>query len=1302
MIRGLKSKFAKSNSSTNVAAGSGAQGASVINTSKVGNDPDTAAVPDEGEAVEPKRTGSSSSKAIVAAEDPAGNGWAYEDVWSYVDSMGVTKIPGEEHILRFLADCLHVSPLPAPWAVHKDGEGRVFYGNSGTGETTWEHPLEEIVRELAGVCRVCVTLSRPMRERSIVDLREAWEAQAKEEFALWYSVKDSTTGKDYFCNSRTGQTMWEHPAEVLLPGHFLKLRAADRLIDDEYLQDLATMGSTLNEGSGQTWNSMKRTLESGISTRASNDVKDDAHQAMKEELASTATELRAAREDAAKVRAQFEALKERFEEAKRNAENEEMLRSKAEARLEQEQQKLEGVQKDLDILKDKFDQAQRSAQDVELKHSQAEAKLQEEQQKLQSAIAECEALKQQQQASNQSSTDAQATMKQELAATTEQLQAAKDMLAEAQRNAQEVEVKRSQVQVQLETEQQRLQSAITECEAWKQQAIASKDGSEQGMKQLEQFLSGELEAERKRTAELQQKLAEQTSNQASEAAATAALRQELEQQKEAEVSLQKTVQNLQAELEQQKAASNSTADSQQATAKELETTASELKSARAEADKVKEEFEALKERLDVAQRSAEEVELKRSQAEEKLAAEQQRLVAVQEELDMHKESAQKLQAEFDAQKESLQTAHRSTDETDKKRTVAEEQLAAEQQKLQTVQAELDAQKESLKEAQRNAHELEVKRSQAEAQLATQQQRLQSAVDECEIWKQQATASKDGSQESVKKLQETLLADLQAERQRSATLQQEIALQSSKQAMEAAAMQQLQDELQRQKAAEVTMRATMQTLQAELEQEKAAVQQEVAIRTASKAADASATRNLQEELERRQAAEATLRTTMQNLQEELAQERARAAEAASKYAAVSKVREAALQEVDTVESQTRNLREEMEVQLLEERQKAKELEAKYEALRDAHETAVRVFAESVNAKEEASARMPPAEGSIAAQALQVAIQEALGKEKAVREGLLKDQERLEETTKSLREQMQKVHTVASELEAKVQQSKSRLDAAEGERRAVVQTVVSEDATHADQALRRQIESARQVELQLESRASAAKASLEEERRRVEQLKLEYTNLLQGQQDTVQASQKHLETKLEELGCQMREMRSTLESGRITSNQDDLAKQLAQVSAVNAKLETAVAREAKSLGPTRPSPSPLKAAPSEDVRVAKSPKRSGMQEAPLLKRGREPRVREFDGKMWARTDDAVLTGQRVRHLMLESLAARQQTRMYKEMIQEFDASEVGQKAKLSSAKAALQSLNSSLRGQVEQARRELEQLEKARQAGPVPQT
>ena len=95
--------------------------------------------------------------------------------WSYVESLALAKLPGEEHIIRFLADSITGSPLPAPWAAHRDDEGKVFYGNSTTGETTWAHPLEDVIRELAGVCRVCVSLSRSMRERSIADLRETWE-----------------------------------------------------------------------------------------------------------------------------------------------------------------------------------------------------------------------------------------------------------------------------------------------------------------------------------------------------------------------------------------------------------------------------------------------------------------------------------------------------------------------------------------------------------------------------------------------------------------------------------------------------------------------------------------------------------------------------------------------------------------------------------------------------------------------------------------------------------------------------------------------------------------------------------------------------------------------------------------------------------------------------------------------------------------------------------------------------------------------------------------------------------------------
>ena len=35
-------------------------------------------------------------------------------------------------------------------AAHRDEEGKVFYGNPTTGETSWEHPLEETAQNRWG------------------------------------------------------------------------------------------------------------------------------------------------------------------------------------------------------------------------------------------------------------------------------------------------------------------------------------------------------------------------------------------------------------------------------------------------------------------------------------------------------------------------------------------------------------------------------------------------------------------------------------------------------------------------------------------------------------------------------------------------------------------------------------------------------------------------------------------------------------------------------------------------------------------------------------------------------------------------------------------------------------------------------------------------------------------------------------------------------------------------------------------------------------------------------------------------
>ncbi|CAE7760448.1 unnamed protein product, partial [Symbiodinium sp. CCMP2456] len=1333
------------------------------------------------------------------------------------------------------------------------------------------------------------------------------------------------------------------------------------------------------------------------------------------------------------------------------------------ARLEQEQQKLEGVQKDLDILKDKFDQAQRSAQDVELKHSQAEAKLQEEQQKLQSAIAECEALKQQQQASNESSADAQATIKQELAATTEQLQAAKDMLAEAQRNAQEVEVKRSQVQVQLETEQQRLQSAITECEAWKQQAIASKDGSEQGMKQLEQFLSGELEAERKRTdgarelpecfikAELQQKLAEQTSLPAQWLVHWAPASDSfdghnsfsfefsdyqdqcpwpksmssdgLEDLEVRAAKIVKAVQRLDKRIQNkgrllryirsEMAALQKKKDKHQDCTEDGAPSAMECSNLpyyqaivemchavvacgvlrRFSADDAQVTFEVTaglaagavawikcfarsQHRLehdhildlaksclhiakmnvigdapprvcfrffgglppslaaavaelgiDVAEGAVPPQDSSRTTADsinldtttlialtsnlshgqvgwtfkdaelEKQAAMEakepvlqqlasilggRRLVVSSTALETYKELIEKMAGGYERKRADEIVAALTVAEAERpdgfltSRKVSEDMLKVVgvglKHGIPTCMANTKAMR-SIQDQRQGVHLLQhMPRALTEGAQSKktskrndrrhpmQAEELQKlfdyilgvgdapggapvvgSTDPTDSLSEAVDAQEDGADASGSELGDPrsldagppldltsicacILADetfrekctqclaelkqackeafsgpefqmkpfdwcpepvltafgstVQGTAIKTSDLDVRLSFEQfevrakDRQVLYLTALSKLHgtafelDQLiataslpllrlwYRQLQVDITMGLTDdlevdKVLATILDSAAPAVRNMVCMAKAfaktndllnaysgylnavswvclciaflkeecddalqtipldvctfsrflqfvakscrrqrhislgasrSKGArhgratlfiehPTSPNRNLAQCLRQspaKKTAEACERSAKQLrgcpnagaleetlrgllgvrkrkadpekateqpvslnakgendlpvigfpgfprpkmlpctksehsvrfasvkylcvLQAELEQQKASSNSTAdSQQATAKELAEGSAQRLSFPEIWPHlkgDVKEEFEA--LKERldaaqRSAEEVELKRSQEKLAAEQQRLIVQEELDMHKE-SAQKLQAEFDAQKESLQTAqrsTDETDKKRSVMEEQLAAEQQKLQTVGHSLTVLRHEVRCVCcyqkqvqAELdaqkeslkEAKVLESKSRLDAAEGERRAVVQTVVSEDATHADQALRRQIESARQVELQLESRASAAKASLEEERRRVEQLKLEYTNLLQGQQDTVQASQKHLETKLEELGCQMREMRSTLESGRVTLNQDDLAKQLAQVSAVNAKLETAVAREAKSLGP-----------------------------------------------------------------------------------------------------------------------------------------
>jgi len=289
--------------------------------------------------------------STAASSKAAASGlFAGEEQWEYVLSLGLAKVPGEEHVVRFLSDSLNSAPLPSPWTMHRDSAGRLFYGNANTGETSWKHPLEDVLKELAGMCRVCISLTRDLREPCIANLKEQWEASAKDEFSQWYAVDDPESGMSYYCNSYTGETMWEHPAEVLLPGHYLKLKAADRLLDDDYLHNMLGAGAT----QGSTSSVWQRTFMNSTDTSVNSTfqaVKNKEHGVMKERLAETTIELENEKARGEQVRRDFAALVDKHEEAMRIAEEAERMRQDMEDQLRIERERAEQAAKDFEALK---------------------------------------------------------------------------------------------------------------------------------------------------------------------------------------------------------------------------------------------------------------------------------------------------------------------------------------------------------------------------------------------------------------------------------------------------------------------------------------------------------------------------------------------------------------------------------------------------------------------------------------------------------------------------------------------------------------------------------------------------------------------------------------------------------------------------------------------------------------------------------------------------------------------------------------------------------------------------------------
>ena len=153
-----------------------------------------------------------------------------DDNWEYyLTTQGIVNVPGEENLLRVFQSVLKRAPMPAPWKIwHDRANNRFFFVKKSTGNTSWQHPLNSVLLELAGIARHHFTLPESRQADHIVMWGNAWDAQADVEIAKWNAATDEND-MEYFFNTETNETMWERPEDVVLPELFLRRQFLARL-----------------------------------------------------------------------------------------------------------------------------------------------------------------------------------------------------------------------------------------------------------------------------------------------------------------------------------------------------------------------------------------------------------------------------------------------------------------------------------------------------------------------------------------------------------------------------------------------------------------------------------------------------------------------------------------------------------------------------------------------------------------------------------------------------------------------------------------------------------------------------------------------------------------------------------------------------------------------------------------------------------------------------------------------------------------------------------------------------------------
>jgi hypothetical protein len=137
---------------------------------------------------------------------------AEADLREYSQTLGIDF--DSEVELHWVVQEAFNAPLPASWTEHTDAEDRVYFFHEATNQSTWEHPMDNVYRELLGCIHDVTSRAHPLAEEErlsfIQDHLRQVHQRALEKLEGWSGPYTSDAG-EYYYNEALKVSTWESP-----------------------------------------------------------------------------------------------------------------------------------------------------------------------------------------------------------------------------------------------------------------------------------------------------------------------------------------------------------------------------------------------------------------------------------------------------------------------------------------------------------------------------------------------------------------------------------------------------------------------------------------------------------------------------------------------------------------------------------------------------------------------------------------------------------------------------------------------------------------------------------------------------------------------------------------------------------------------------------------------------------------------------------------------------------------------------------------------------------------------------------